>query len=104
MSAHKLDAWLDALAEKQKKLEQELTSLNAGQSALEKQLQGQANPAEARRLVQGNAGLAGHLKKQEAEAETAGRNRANAAAREFDELRGAQPPHAGRGRPGAVQV
>jgi preprotein translocase subunit SecD len=104
MSANKLDAWLDALAEKQNKLEQELTSLNAGQGSLEKQLQGQASREEAQRLVQGNAGLAAHLKKQEAEADAAGRGRADASARELDELRGKQPPQAGRGRPGAVRV
>jgi hypothetical protein len=104
MSNDKLDSWLDALEEKQQKLERELAQLNAGHSALENQLKGQADPAEAQRLVQGNAGLSAHLKKQEAEADAAGRNRANASARELDEARGKQPPLAGRGRPGAVRV
>jgi seryl-tRNA synthetase len=105
MSANEKDTWLDALDEKSRKLEQELAEAEARRSALEKQVQASGvNAAEARRLVTGNAGLTGHFKKQEAEADAAGRDRADAARRKLDDLRGKPAASSGRGRPGAVHV
>ncbi|MDR2050248.1 MAG: hypothetical protein LBQ63_00515 [Deltaproteobacteria bacterium] len=97
------EAWLDKLAEKQKRLEQELQQLNARLQALGPRPR-DGDLKELRREVESDSRLDEYLKKLEAEAAAAGRARAEQARAELDATRGIPPAPAGRGRRGVVRL
>jgi hypothetical protein len=98
------EAWLDALAARQRKLEKELTELNAAREDMEARLRGVKGLEEAASALRADAAQAKTLAELEAGAEAAGRERAEAARRELDQARGREGSPSRRGRPGMVRL
>jgi hypothetical protein len=101
MNEKERDAWLDKLAEKQKELELELREAEARLRALAPQLGG-GNPEEAERFRSAPR-FEAYLREKAAEAEAAGRARAEKTRRELNEARGAAR-NPGRRRQGVVRL